>query len=698
LGKTNVVTIDDMRTLKALADSAKTNNHIQNEKISATLLEANRILSGRQNSGVTITPAVRSLPPGLTISQSQTGLPLNSKNGGRLPLPAGISVSPANQANSSFNSPTSNKIAGQLDDPNLTDDTFVVEAPSFIVPYVYEKPPKETIKEFKLSIEKLEEETKKQTEQKEKEEKEKIDALPLKENGKSEKSPIKDVNVGKIKEDKNQDDENNEDVKIKKEESPEVKEVKPESVDSSKIKSDTFFDSSLGKLFFDLGMNLVQETVQNDLLVEQQRRARKDKSAAVMHAIMSLKANIEQSKERNEAFQMELKKCRFCSFRTESQAILDHHMETPHMKGSNYRCNVCKMETKTAQEVMSHMFVEHGVRARLERAAGIHQCPQCPFEDNQKGKLTRHKVGCDKRFRGERNQEPPHDWEPPAKIPKPAILPHQKYQHGRTALPNMQGLTPQQQLAQQMAAKSQGGYSALQQQHLQLQQLASAGMRQMPPLQQMGQRVKGQNTAKGNSQALAQQMRQGGFPMGMKNGKPVYMQSSYAQNHALMQALNQGNSRQQTANQAASMLLPNLGNNSSVTIQSIGSRNPNKSAQSPSISITPLPGGRGQNSSSGKSQSSQQQAMKPGQPGNNQGRGGFVICEICDGYIKDLDQLRNHMQWIHKVKIHPKMIYNRPPLNCQKCQFRFFTDQVISFILGMLHYGALITSITQGKY
>merc|ERR1719423_42228 len=66
--------------------------------------------------------------------------------------------------------------------------------------------------------------------------------------------------------------------------------------------------------------------------------------------------------------------------------------------------------------------------------------------------------------------------------------------------------------------------------------------------------------------------------------------------------------------------------------------------------------------------------MKPGQPGNNQGRG-FVVCEICDGYIRDLEQLRNHMQWIHKVKIHPKMIYNRPPLNCQKCQYRFFTDQ-----------------------
>ena len=73
----------------------------------------------------------------------------------------------------------------------------------------------------------------------------------------------------------------------------------------------------------------------------------------------------------------------------------------------------------------------------------------------------------------------------------------------------MHGLTPQQQLAQQMAARSQGGYSALQQQHLQFQHLANSGMRQMPPLQQMGQRSKGQSGSKNNSQSLAHQMRQG---------------------------------------------------------------------------------------------------------------------------------------------------------------------------------------------
>jgi hypothetical protein len=62
--------------------------------------------------------------------------------------------------------------------------------------------------------------------------------------------------------------------------------------------------------------------------------------------------------------------------------------------------------------------------------------------------------------------------------------------------------------------------------------------------------------------------------------------------------------------------------------------------------------GRGTPSGSKPNPSPQQPpqaALKPGQP-TSQGKSGFVICEICDGYIKDLEQLRNHMQWIHKVR------------------------------------------------
>ena len=84
--------------------------------------------------------------------------------------------------------------------------------------------------------------------------------------------------------------------------------------------------------------------------------------------------------------------------------------------------------------------------------------------------------------------------------------------------------------------------------------------------------------------------------------------------------------------------------------QSLSQRNNNPRTGQPSISITPLPGRAGGAGQARPHPTPQQQqaALKPGQP-TGQGKGGFVICEICDGYIKDLEQLRNHMQWIHKV-------------------------------------------------
>lgn len=84
------------------------------------------------------------------------------------------------------------------------------------------------------------------------------------------------------------------------------------------------------------------------------------------------------------------------------------------------------------------------------------------------------------------------------------------------------------------------------------------------------------------------------------------------------------------------------GNSSFLSQMSNSSSSKSKSSGStPSISITPLP-----------RQQQQQAGIKPGQsPNASGGKPQFVICEICDGYIKDLDQLRNHMQWIHKVKV-----------------------------------------------
>lgn len=244
-----------------------------------------------------------------------------------------------------------------------------------------------------------------------------------------------------------------------------------------------------------------------------------------------------------------------------------------------------------------------------------------------KGKLTRHKVGCDKRFRESRNQEPPHDWEPPAKIPKPP--PQYSAQHANRAssvsILNAQG---------RMMNQNFGGVvrGALQQFNQQKQQSnLYAGM---PALQ-----------------------------FGPGGGRRPNFSKPFIPN-----ARNVVNQQSRQMNLPAFGQAGRLAGNPSVTIQSISKTGGFKS-NNPSISITPVSGGRsGPAGGTG--------GLKPGSPATTgSGKDNFVICEICDGYIRDLEQLRNHMQFIHKVKIHPKMIHNRPPLNCQKCQFRFFTDQ-----------------------
>jgi hypothetical protein len=69
---------------------------------------------------------------------------------------------------------------------------------------------------------------------------------------------------------------------------------------------------------------------------------------------------------------------------------------------------------------------------------------------------------------------------------------------------------------------------------------------------------------------------------------------------------------------------------------------------SPSISITPLPGkaasplaNKGAAAAARPGQPSP--VAKPGQPGAGQGKGNFVICEICDGYIKERMDSRDNV-------------------------------------------------------
>lgn len=367
---------------------------------------------------------------------------------GVYPIDSRASITPVPNSGVIANA-TSTTLAG-LNAPvltALTDDMFVLEAPSFIVPYIYEKPPSEDLKEIvlKMSVE-IEELRKKDVQLKdEKEEKEPIEDAKDEEKGENDENsekkptkkrkPVKNGDDSWDESDESTDDDGDSDVEeikvLIKEAKADLDSIKTHIISRDMARDTTsgddkkdgynYFDSPLGKFFMDIGINLVQEHVQTDLLRQQKRKLNREgnqASPSVQVAINSLMKNLELSKGKNDVFKFETKRCEYCNFKSESSLVMAHHYETPHMKGNLYKCNFCAYEVKPPYDILLHMKTVHNIQARLEKAASYHQCPNCLFEDNGRSKLARHAVVCQKKFRPELNLAPPVDWDPPAKIPR----------------------------------------------------------------------------------------------------------------------------------------------------------------------------------------------------------------------------------------------------------------------------------------
>lgn len=633
--KSKPIIVNDTKSLADLASKQPNTNGEQKEP-TVVIIDTNSILSGK---GTPVSAKVSS-----TSSKQAQNLCQSIAARGTTITPVTCKSTPIQ--NSAAQAPQPNIL------PSLTDDMFVVEAPSFIVPYVYEKPSVKPFREFvdklgkeleeiklKEDQEKLEKE-KAEKENLDKERQERIDSgEPMEEETVEQKtveeSPEKKKKNSRKRNTEEEDDswdgesnsesdglsDNDDEIIIK--EKDEFKD--PITMIAKSLgggKSDSYFDCSLGQFFINIGLNLVQEYVQTDLLKQQNRKLYKEKKSgrstkATETAIASLSQNLEFSKKTNAPYALAQKRCQFCSFKTESSLVMSHHLEAPHMRTNIYKCNTCAFEIRSPHDILFHMEAEHNIRGRLERAPAYQQCANCHFEDNSKTKLARHLIACAKKFKPELNLAPPIEWEPPAKIPKLT-----------RARSNMVGQYQTGFGRPQMNMNNMGRPPL----HM------NAGIPNMPSLGRPRGRPPMSTQPRSAPVSGVPIIRSG--LMIMHNTPPGTTISNYpmAQNS-------------QT-------------NNTSTT---------------PKISITPLP--RAPQPSS--SQCVQQ----------NNSKATFVICEICDGYIKDLEQLRNHMQWIHKVKIHPKMIYNRPPLNCQKCQFRFFTDQGLERHLLGSH--GLVTSSMQ---
>lgn len=442
------IVVNDTKKLVEIAAGTKQKS---NKKEPTLVIIDTNMLTGRSNLPIAVSVQSNTHNNAINVSQATSKIIQNSYN--RVQQPQ-TTIKPFILA-SSQNSVAAPAIVPKppIILPTLTDDMFVVEAPSFIVPYVYEKPPKKPLKEFVVKIEdkikdkidgdenqskenkvlvKNSEECQNEIISQKSDSDEKMDTdKPVNEVSVSEKKPEVEEEIStKNKENGDEQMEVDELDKTNKKNEPDSK-ILPESTDikksdsitdltvdsdekktdivkdKPKTQSSNYFENPLGKFFMQIGVNLVQEHVQLDLLRTQRRKRDRegDKCPEEVHmAINSLIKTLEFSKENNDPFQFGLKKCELCNFKSESSLVMAHHLETPHMTANYcYRCNFCTFQVRSPHEILQHMDT-HNMRGRLERGPALHQCPSCPFEDSYKGKLTRHFISCAKKYRPEINQ------------------------------------------------------------------------------------------------------------------------------------------------------------------------------------------------------------------------------------------------------------------------------------------------------
>lgn len=404
-------------------------------------------------SGTTITSVDLSRPS--SSSSASSAYPVNLSTNSRSNSGSSQALNLTTKSSNSLLNPFATQAAQASSNnstllPNLTDDMFVLEAPSFIVPYIYEKPPTISLKSIVDDIGKTI--TKREVEKRHVDDELSGAESELNNQKSAESSDLDDKKKEKAKaknksrrrgtangdeswdeyntstDEEASDGEKRTKVLIKEShadiESIKTHIISPDTISQTIIgenKNDSYFESPLGKFFMTIGVNLVQEYVQSDLLRQQKRRREKEgkaPSAATQMAINSLQKSLEVSKENNAPFKHKMKRCESCQFKTESELILSQHYEVPHFKNNLYKCNYCEYEARPVHDMLYHIEAIHNIKGRLEKPLGYHTCPNCPFEDNGKSKMVRHEAACAKKFKPEVNLCPPLDWEPPAKIPR----------------------------------------------------------------------------------------------------------------------------------------------------------------------------------------------------------------------------------------------------------------------------------------
>lgn len=451
-----------------------------------------------------------------------------------------------------------------------------------------------------------------------------------------------------------------------------------------------FTKTRVSDMLLNIGLNQVKEFTLAQDIKHLNWNVRNDANECLEHIdrLDDMKKILDRLKTFNKAYKTTtVYPCDQCDFKTNSMINYVAHKEVPHIRNRNLCCNWCNFKTRDAERLTFHTMVSHQKRCRFEKSHATIKCDFCPFETNHKKRGMQHIESCGKSFNQDTHLGPHnHDHEYP-----PAIT--------------MKPITRDDVICYERTIKE-----------VRLSGRKPSAIRVGPSVSTQGQRKKCHNNngnSNNNDEAImiannnatnhnSRPYQQNQHQLQQQQQQIQHLQRNYRNNSMNFQQ----NQRHFTyARRTYSSLQGNNNSNHDISVNNhvIKSVNENVSNHNNTGPII-INGNKNSNISFSNSPASipTGKRMKYG----NVNRSGsespildndstFVICEICDSYISDLQQLRLHMLIIHKVKLHSRVLESKPPLTCGRCGWRFFTDQGLERHLLGLH--GLVTTNLQDQ-
>ncbi|XP_055933716.1 MOG interacting and ectopic P-granules protein 1-like [Argiope bruennichi] len=481
------------------------------------------------------------------------------------------------------------------------------------------------------------------------------------------------------------------------------------------ISKKNFFQSSVGQFLINLGMSRVEEWYHRDMKRSKLKQLKSNKPSEedLEKTVEFHEKRHNELKEINAAFNFRIRQCRHCNYKTESLLVMDGHLLTPHLsQRREFKCNFCVFLTRDPEQIKFHFEAMHGKKAIMEAEIPFYECIFCSFQTNLKTKINGHMNRCRKHFIPSQNLAPPFDFEFPGVTTKPVtiadVIGHRRLLLNSASAKNRQPMLEDANSAyarKKLASvlnklsvpnafddsKNPNLMKQLMKNQTQLPPISAASNIQLPPgiviTRPRGTPIQQMQPVVRYPQPRGIQTIRGQVPR--PRGPPYNSNITSAASHLASAGIS-------ITPVSRTSILPRttpVGSIRNVTLTPISTASnrtvsPKPGPPQPVALFTNMAGSTGL---LGQPQARlpvnvnirqlrpaapyQRLNTPPSQVVKGSSGNTFVVCEICDAYIKDLEELRTHMNWVHKVKIHPKMLVSRPPLNCQKCQWRFFTDQ-----------------------